>query len=717
MKTLSVQSLGSRTIAKVALVALACCSVNGVFGQTNLALNQPAGASSCSVSSTNWDPSYATNGNTSGTTYWSASTASFPQWLTVDLGAICTLTSATNIFFNSNNTWKFQIQGSNNNSTFTVLYDGSSGVYVSGNSVTETISGKYRYVRLYVIGSSVGYWASSDQFEVYGSVLSQTRSVPTPSAIGTGSYQVGCQMCNIWTSGANSDWDTIINYPDRLSVMGEYDEAYDVATDWQIKMAVEHGISFFLTCWYRELDNNGQKDVLSTFDQFINSISKTAEYKADMQWAIMWDNQNGVGAEPGASPNKGESAEQDFLDASNFWITNYFGKSNYLRINHYPVVSIFDLATLATQLGSVSNVQSAITSFRNTVTSTADPNNPGHNYPGVIIMGVTGRIPSGLASYIDYQYQYSNGTNGTTLSYFQSQFNGLGSGSPKNIVAPTSGWDSAPWYSYGEHYGPTYRFNPTDYKTELGYAKTAMGGSGMSGLSNTMVLLDNWNEYAEGHFIAPTQGNGGFGYLDGIASVFAGNNSPNDTMPVLSNITQVYPSPIAYWIQNVGDSNLITATSGPSYSNGDLMIEEPKSGTNGSASQNFILAPEPSDIGYYTLESSDQNYLLSQGGSAPDMYNNIAVQFYQSCKTFYPPNYPLQLWTFPYNPGSSQYNIIELGNGGAPGYAWPITLASTTPNNGYPVFVHGGSDGSPNQQLWTLNAINPPGYLTGAWSD
>ena len=43
-----------------------------------------------------------------------------------------------------------------------------------------------------------------------------------------------------------------------------------------------------------------------------------------------------------------------------------------------------------------------------------------------------------------------------------------------------------------------------------------------TGLEQRMILIDNWNEYGEGHYIFPTH-QFGFGYLDAIREVFATN--------------------------------------------------------------------------------------------------------------------------------------------------------------------------------------------------
>jgi len=101
-----------------------------------------------------------------------------------------------------------------------------------------------------------------------------------------------------------------------------------------------------------------------------------------------------------------------------------------------------------------------------------------------------------------------------------------------SIVSASMGWNSAPW---GE--GSTFwRLTPSDYTSLLQEAQTAMGAR--EGLPSQMILLDNWNEFGEGHYIAPTA-QYGYGYLDAIASMFSPGSNPVDLTPNISQIPQI----------------------------------------------------------------------------------------------------------------------------------------------------------------------------------
>jgi hypothetical protein len=103
------------------------------------------------------------DGNTS--TYWCASSGSFPQWLDVDLGSAKTLLNIKTNFYASE-TWKYKIEGSNDNSNWTMLAD-LTGSGINAQNTSDNVSGSYRYVRLTVTYGSVD-WAAVREFQVYG---------------------------------------------------------------------------------------------------------------------------------------------------------------------------------------------------------------------------------------------------------------------------------------------------------------------------------------------------------------------------------------------------------------------------------------------------------------------------------------------------------------------------------------------------------------------
>jgi len=127
-------------------------------GATNVALNQPATASSLENAGT--PASAAVDGNTG--TRW-ASAFSDPQWLQVDLGSV---QSVCKVVLNWEAAYgkQYQIQVSNDASTWTSIYNQTNGV---GGVETLNVSGSGRYIRMYGTQRGTGYGYSLWEFQVY----------------------------------------------------------------------------------------------------------------------------------------------------------------------------------------------------------------------------------------------------------------------------------------------------------------------------------------------------------------------------------------------------------------------------------------------------------------------------------------------------------------------------------------------------------------------
>ncbi len=135
-------------------------TVNG----TNVALGQPTTASSYQTTGTGapYPPSNATDGDL--TTRW-ASDWSDPQWIEVDLGQVTTI-SHIQLIWEVAYGKSYQIQVSNDDSTWTTIYSTTSG---SGGVDDFDVSGSGRYVRMYGTQRGTSYGYSLWEFGIYTS--------------------------------------------------------------------------------------------------------------------------------------------------------------------------------------------------------------------------------------------------------------------------------------------------------------------------------------------------------------------------------------------------------------------------------------------------------------------------------------------------------------------------------------------------------------------
>ena len=143
-------------------------------GTQDLALDQPTTASSTQAA-TDYPASDATDGDPG--TRWS-SASSDPQWLEVDLGAqqqICSV----GIHWEAAYASAFQIQVSNDNSTWTTVYSTTTG---TGGNQTFPISATARYIRMYGTARATQFGDSIFEFDVYG----LTTTAPVTGGNGNG---------------------------------------------------------------------------------------------------------------------------------------------------------------------------------------------------------------------------------------------------------------------------------------------------------------------------------------------------------------------------------------------------------------------------------------------------------------------------------------------------------------------------------------------------
>jgi alpha-1,3-glucanase-like protein/F5/8 type C domain-containing protein/pectate lyase-like protein/ASPM-SPD-2-Hydin domain-containing protein len=188
-------------------------SGTGVTSTTNLALNQPATASS---SYETYVASNVTDGNSS--TYWeSTDGAGYPQTITVDLGSVQSIGSIT-LDLPPSSAWNtrtetLSVLGSATGSSFSQIV-GSAGYTFnpsSGNTATISLpSGTTaRYVELSFTGNTGWSAAQLSEFEVFpGGGSSGTALSASPSSLAFGSQATGttsaAQTVTITNPGASS---------------------------------------------------------------------------------------------------------------------------------------------------------------------------------------------------------------------------------------------------------------------------------------------------------------------------------------------------------------------------------------------------------------------------------------------------------------------------------------------------------------------------------
>ena len=340
--------------------------------------------------------------------------------------------------------------------------------------------------------------------------------VPEPRPVAT-DILVGAHNCPLWEADRPDLWAQVVKHPERTPALGFYSQENPEVADWETKWAVEHGVSFFVYCWYR--DGQGGP-VKMRFSSAIHQALFKSRYVDKMKFTIMWENQS-----------RGKAGVADEADLMNnllpFWMDSYFRHPSYLKMDNKPLLFIYRPEFLVQDLGGVDKVRAALDKMRAACRKAG--------FDGLYILGeYRGLNPKHLALMkqlgLDYTFAYCWHVQGSPKPEraIAAQLDCINKTQAMNIlpqvVTVTQGWSG--WRDEGS----IWKLPPADYKTLLAKAKTIVETFPAQSLGRRMILLDNWNEWSEGHYLAPHK-EYGFGYLDAVREVFS--NAPKEHVDLL----------------------------------------------------------------------------------------------------------------------------------------------------------------------------------------
>jgi len=153
--------------------------------------------------------------------------------------------------------------------------------------------------------------------------------IPEPQPVKTLN---GVEVTAIYYPGTDwmCEWDMARQvYPHIKPTLGWYDEGHPENIDWQIKWAVEHGVTSFLVDWY------WCKGV-QRMDHWVKAFPK-AKFAKHLKWYMNWCNHN----EPGAHSVADQTA------VTKWWIDHYFREDFYYKdASGRPFVVIWEWTNL-----------------------------------------------------------------------------------------------------------------------------------------------------------------------------------------------------------------------------------------------------------------------------------------------------------------------------------------------------------------------------------
>jgi len=326
--------------------------------------------------------------------------------------------------------------------------------------------------------------------------------VPVPTEI-----LVGAHHCPLWESDQAHFWLNVLKHPERTPALGFYSQDNPEVSDWETKWAVEHGISFFVYCWYR--DGQGGP-VKMRFGSAIHDALFKSRFAGRIKFTIMWENQNRGQA--------GVSDEHDLMvNLLPFWMENYFKNPGYLKVDNKPVLFIYRPEFLVDDLGGVTNVVRAFDRMRQACREAG--------FDGLHILGeYRGLDPrhlahmKGLGLDASFAYCWPLAGSPAPAKAVEAQM-GYIRKTQELAILPQVVTVSQAWSGWRDE-GSIWKIPPAEFEGLLRQAKDFVATLPKDQLGARMLLLDNWNEWGEGHYLAPYR-EYGFGYLDAVRRVFS----------------------------------------------------------------------------------------------------------------------------------------------------------------------------------------------------
>ncbi len=349
---------------------------------------------------------------------------------------------------------------------------------------------------------------------------------------------ISMQICPMWTEGQHYGWDYINHSSDdRKPVLGFYDDTSSEQVDWTIKYMKEHGVDFMNICMYPYAPSDSSSIVsqptASTTRNtgFINAYLNS-RYNDQIKFAVFY--------ESSGLDSYGSDYYDDFFNVIlPQYIEMYFKHPQYQKIDGRPVFGIYSPNTFF-EILDTGNFMDGLTKERrikngiNKIRTMCK--NAGVGDPYLVSYG-----NSGLANSVSYgfdattTYGFGGDSNFTVQrAIMQKQMNNYGSQIDFIPAASPIRNDSAWRISQG------YKHSGEELEDQLNWItdKFLAGYTPSKAKGQKIINISSWDEYGEGHAVAPTEGNG-FMYLDAIRRATTTGGAHTDVVPTTAQKARI----------------------------------------------------------------------------------------------------------------------------------------------------------------------------------
>lgn len=342
--------------------------------------------------------------------------------------------------------------------------------------------------------------------------------VPKPRPVRTGRL-VLAHYCPLWRYGGHAKgWDTIEAWPERRPALGFYDEGDPEVADWHIKFALEHGISGFIFTWDKIwLDPSVSNSLGAGVSAFLR-----ARYVDRAKFCINW-------ADQFYASNPKELRTRIFP----YWLKTFFTHPSYVVIDGKPVLFITHPSHLERWMGGRAATRRCLDEMRQRCVEAGfagltvvgcEPTARANRLQALVETGYD--ASSAYILWADLRHRAGRDLEGIpTFSHAEAMavhgeiLAKRAKATLPDLVTVQMGWDSRPWHGAET---PYYMAGTTveQFREACRTARRIADGHPPGSLARRLVVIDNWNEFGEGHFIEPSAGYG-FGFLDAVRDTFA----------------------------------------------------------------------------------------------------------------------------------------------------------------------------------------------------
>ncbi len=355
---------------------------------------------------------------------------------------------------------------------------------------------------------------------------------PKPNKVNSDDYIVFMSVCSLWREGTHYGWDYVSPYDECTPIMGYYDEGNPEAMDWEIKYMAEHGVDAMQYCWYSakatDFDVPQKNPRLSWA---LNDGYMYAKYSDMVDFSLLW--------EAASFKDAKITIDQFKTQLWDYWVEWYFRDSRYMTINNKAVLQFYAPKNFITAIGGEQNAKTLVNFMRNDIKN--------YGYDGLILLATSDCSDIAFAKQLSRIGFDGAGAYGWDQNGYDPEYSNDVNQRGIDNVSDIEGFAYLPTISAGKNIlGWENTRNPMatveQHRAGLEGIKAMLKEQGKvkgNEWQDKMVYFSTWNEFGEGHWLAPS-GLNGFGYVDEYRKAFT--NAPLahvDTAPTIKQMERI----------------------------------------------------------------------------------------------------------------------------------------------------------------------------------